>query len=48
MVLDKGRVAEIGSHNDLMALGGLYSRMWAAQQAEEDEAAERGEDIVLA
>lgn len=48
IVLDKGRVAEIGSHNELIALGGLYCRMWASQQAEEDEAADRGEDLVLA
>ncbi|WP_345000243.1 ABC transporter ATP-binding protein, partial [Tsukamurella soli] len=29
-VLDRGRVAELGSHDELIALGGIYSRMWQA------------------
>ncbi|ALK09610.1 Iron import ATP-binding/permease protein IrtA [Blastochloris viridis] len=33
LVLDQGRVAERGRHDDLVAAGGLYARMWAAQQA---------------
>jgi ATP-binding cassette subfamily B protein len=28
MVLDEGRVAEQGTHDELAAAGGLYSRMW--------------------
>jgi ATP-binding cassette subfamily B multidrug efflux pump len=31
VVLDDGRVAEIGSHAELLASGGLYSRFWARQ-----------------
>ena len=29
LVLDKGRVAEEGTHSELTATGGLYARMWA-------------------
>ena len=29
LVLDKGRVAEEGTHSELTAAGGLYARMWA-------------------
>ena len=31
VVLDGGRVAEIGTHDDLLASGGLYARFWARQ-----------------
>jgi ATP-binding cassette subfamily B protein len=41
-VLDGGRVAEEGSHSELLRRGGLYADMWARQQAEQElsEAAE--------
>lgn len=32
LVLDHGRLAERGGHDDLLARGGLYARMWAAQE----------------
>ncbi|MFI6393981.1 ABC transporter ATP-binding protein [Nonomuraea sp. NPDC050540] len=32
LVLDRGRLAERGNHDDLLASGGLYARMWAAQE----------------
>ena len=31
VVLDQGRVAEVGSHNDLLAKGGIYARMIESQ-----------------
>lgn len=39
IVLADGRVAERGTHAALLALGGLYARMWALQAAEQAEAA---------
>ena len=38
IVLADGRVAERGTHAALLALGGLYARMWALQAAEQEEA----------
>ena len=38
VVLDAGRVAERGSHADLLALGGRYAEMWRLQQQSVDEA----------
>jgi subfamily B ATP-binding cassette protein MsbA len=38
-VLDHGRVAEVGSHAELIASGGLYARLWAMQIADDDELA---------
>ncbi len=34
-VMDRGRVAESGDHNALMARGGIYARLYAMQFAEE-------------
>ena len=33
VVLDQGRVVELGTHERLLRAGGLYARMWAAQEA---------------
>ncbi|MFD1787605.1 ABCB family ABC transporter ATP-binding protein/permease [Sphingomonas floccifaciens] len=40
VVLDGGRVAEQGTHAELLAMGGLYAEMWARQQAERRSAEE--------
>ena len=40
LVLDQGRLAESGTHADLLRADGLYADMWARQQAEEQDALE--------
>jgi ATP-binding cassette subfamily B protein len=32
LVLNHGRIVERGTHRELLAAGGEYSRMWALQQ----------------
>jgi ABC-type multidrug transport system fused ATPase/permease subunit len=34
LVMDEGRVIERGSHQDLVAVGGLYKALWNAEQSE--------------
>jgi ATP-binding cassette subfamily B protein len=36
VVLDAGRVVETGTHDVLLAAGGLYARLWRTQQLEEE------------
>ncbi len=43
LVLDDGRLAEGGTHFELMRRGGLYADMWARQQAEQEELTEAAE-----
>ncbi len=42
LVLDDGRVAEYGSHEELMALGGIYRRIYEKQQLEKQLEQEGG------
>ncbi len=46
VVLEGGRVAEMGKHAQLLRKAGLYAEMWArqAQEREDGEAAAQGED----
>ena len=36
VVMDRGRVAEVGQHDDLLAAGGVYARLYALQFSEDD------------
>jgi len=38
-VLDHGGVAEVGSHAELIASGGLYARLWSLQTADDEDLA---------
>lgn len=40
VVLDQGRVAEQGSHGELLARSGLYAKLWAAQRHRSEMAVE--------
>ncbi|HBK14809.1 MAG TPA: metal ABC transporter permease, partial [Erythrobacter sp.] len=37
LVLDQGRLAESGTHAELLQARGLYAEMWARQQAERSD-----------
>ncbi|HKV97298.1 MAG TPA: ABC transporter ATP-binding protein/permease [Gammaproteobacteria bacterium] len=37
VVLDQGRIAERGTHRELLRIGGLYAQLWTLQQREAEE-----------
>lgn len=43
VVLDAGRVAESGTHAELLARGGAYASMWAAHEGAAAPAGETGQ-----
>lgn len=48
LVMDRGRIVERGSHQALLAEGGVYSRLWALQQEERRREAEHGAELEVA
>ncbi len=38
LVIDKGRIVERGTHEDLLARAGIYAHLWSLQQQEERDA----------
>ena len=44
-MIDKGSVREQGSHEELLAAGGLYAEMWSDYQKAAAWKVERGEEI---
>jgi len=43
--MDKGRIIERGSHQELLAARGFYFHMWELQQQEEQSRAHQADDI---
>jgi hypothetical protein len=44
--MDDGRVAELGSHDELIALGGRYRTMFDLQASRFTEYDEEGEEVI--
>jgi ATP-binding cassette, subfamily B, multidrug efflux pump len=45
IVMDKGQIVEEGSHQTLLAMNGLYARLWAHQSG--GFLGEDAEDVVM-
>lgn len=47
LVIDGGRIRERGSHDELLAAGGLYAELYRTQFAQQDQAAVREGDATI-
>ena len=45
LIVEDGRIAERGSHDELMAAGGAYAELWARQANERREEEETDAEI---
>lgn len=45
VVLREGLVAEMGSHNELLAAGGLYAELWSKQAHREGDSAQQSDAV---
>jgi ATP-binding cassette subfamily B protein len=45
LVLEHGRIIESGTHQALMAEGGVYAKLWALQQEDRERIAKAGEGV---
>ncbi|NBS26833.1 MAG: metal ABC transporter permease, partial [Gammaproteobacteria bacterium] len=40
LVMDRGKIIESGTHNELLAMGSTYSHMWQLQQQQRESSEE--------
>ncbi|MCU7914787.1 MAG: ABC transporter ATP-binding protein/permease [Candidatus Thiodiazotropha sp. (ex Gloverina cf. vestifex)] len=45
LVMERGRIIEQGTHNELLLLGGVYHQMWQLQQKEQQELASLSPEV---